>query len=89
MKTISLLLLLTTFSLFAQNDVSTCEMLSKINTLIQSEHILPKPIDDSLSVFVFDHFIDELDPSHNVFLKSEYEILSQKYRFEIDNYINA
>jgi carboxyl-terminal processing protease len=89
MKTISLLLLLTTFSLFAQNDAKTCEILSKINTLIQSEHILPKPIDDSLSVFVFDHFIDELDPSHNTFMKSEYETLSQKYRFQLDDYINA
>lgn len=89
MKTISLLLLLTTFSLFAQNDAKTCEILSKINTLIQSEHILPKPIDDSLSVFVFDHFIDELDQSHNLFLKPEYETLSQKYRFQLDDYINA
>lgn len=89
MKTISLLLFLTTFSVFAQNETKTCEILSKINTLIQSEHILPKPIDDSLSVFVFDHFIDELDPSHNLFLKSEYETLSQKYRFQLDDYINA
>jgi carboxyl-terminal processing protease len=89
MKTISLLLLLTTFSVFSQNETKACEILSKINTLIQSEHILPKPIDDSLSVFVFDHFIDELDPSHNLFLKSEYETLSQKYRFQLDDYINA
>jgi carboxyl-terminal processing protease len=89
MKTISLLLLLTTFSVFSQNETKTCEILSKINTLIQSEHVFPKPIDDSLSVFVFDHFIDELDPSHNLFLKSEYETLSQKYRFQLDDYINA
>jgi carboxyl-terminal processing protease len=89
MKTISLLLLLTTFSLFAQNEAKTCEILSKINTLIQSEHILPKPIDDSLSVFIFDHFIDELDPSHNLFLQSEYEALSKKYRFQLDDYIYA
>jgi carboxyl-terminal processing protease len=89
MKTISLLLLLTTLSVFPQNETKTCEILSKINTLIQSEHIQPKPIDDSLSVFVFDHFIDELDPPHNLFLKSEYETLSQKYRFQLDDYINA
>ncbi|MFQ3173234.1 MAG: carboxyl-terminal processing protease [Flavobacterium sp.] len=89
MKTISLLLLLTTFSLCAQNEAKTCEILSKINTLIKSEHILPKPIDDSLSVFIFDHFFDELDPSHNLFLRSEYETLSQKYRLQLDDYINA
>jgi carboxyl-terminal processing protease len=52
----------------------TCVLLTKITTLIQSEHIQPKPIDDSLSVFVFDSFIDALDPSRIV-LKSEYELL--------------
>ncbi|MFV8341905.1 S41 family peptidase [Flavobacterium sp. XS2P39] len=87
MKKISLVLFLTTFSLFGQNDAKTCEILSKINALIQREHINPKPVDDSLSVFVFDRFIDELDPSRNVFLKSEYDILSQKYRLNIDNFI--
>ncbi|MFV5701831.1 S41 family peptidase [Flavobacterium sp. XS2P12] len=87
MKKISLVLFLTTFSLFGQNDAKTCEILSKINALIQREHINPKPIDDSLSVFVFDSFIDQLDPSRTVFLKSEYDILSQKYRLNIDNLI--
>ncbi|MFV8327384.1 carboxy terminal-processing peptidase [Flavobacterium sp. ZS1P14] len=87
MKTISLVLFLTAFSLFGQNDVKTCEILSKINALIQREHINPKPVDDSLSVFVFDRFIDELDPSRNIFLKSEYDTLSQKYRLNIDNLI--
>jgi carboxyl-terminal processing protease len=70
-----------------QNDAKTCEILSKINALIQREHINPKPIDDSLSVYVFDTFIDELDPSRNIFLKSEYDILSQKYRLNIDNLV--
>ncbi|MFV5696303.1 S41 family peptidase [Flavobacterium sp. LB3P122] len=87
MKKISLVLFLTTFSLFGQNDAKTCEILSKINVLIQREHINPKPVDDSLSVFVFDSFIDQLDPSRTVFLKSEYNVLSQKYRLNIDNLI--
>ncbi|UFH34370.1 S41 family peptidase [Flavobacterium acetivorans] len=89
MRKIALILFLTTFSLFAQNETETCEILSKINTLIQSEHIYPKPIDDSLSVFIFDNFINELDPSRNIFLKSEYETLSKKYRLHIDDFINA
>lgn len=88
MKKISLVLFLTTFSLFSQNDGKTCEILTKINALIQHEHINPKPVDDSLSVFVFDRFIDELDPSRNVFLKSEYDVLAQKYRLNIDNFIS-
>lgn len=89
MKKIVLIVVFSTFSVLAQNDAKTCEVLSKINTLIQSEHINPKPIDDSLSVFIFDQLINELDPSRNVFLKSEYETLSQKYRFHIDDFINA
>ena len=87
MKLISLLLFLTTFSLFGQNDAKTCEILSKINALIQREHINPKPVDDSLSVYVFDNFIDGLDPSRNIFFKSEYDSLSKKYRTNIDDLI--
>jgi carboxyl-terminal processing protease len=37
---------------------------------------------------VFDSFIDALDPSRIVLLKSEYESLSFKYRFNLDNFIH-
>lgn len=80
---------MTTFSLFGQNSTTTCEKLSKINALIQREHVNPKPVDDSLSVFVFDSFIDKMDPSRNIFLKSEYDILSEKYRLNIDDLIKS
>ena len=73
--------------LFGQNSDSTCEILNKINVLIQTEHIRPKPVDDSLSVFVFDNMINELDPSRNIFFKSEYEELSNKYRLNLDDLI--
>src|SRR3970282_1028182 len=89
MKRFSLVLFLATFSLFGQNDAKTCEILSKINALIQREHVNPKPVDDSLSVFVFDSFIDKMDPSRNIFLKSEYDILSKKYRLNIDDLIKS
>ncbi len=89
MKKISLFLLFAPFLLLAQNDVKTCEILSKINTLLQSEHIQAKPIDDSLSVFIFDHFIDELDPSRKIFLKEEFDSLSKQYRFKIDDAITS
>lgn len=81
------MLFLFPFLALAQNEAKTCELLSKINTLIQDKHIEPKPIDDSLSVFVFDNFIDFLDNSRNVFLKSEYDFLSQKFRLKIDDFI--
>jgi carboxyl-terminal processing protease len=88
MKKISLLLFLLTSNLFfGQNGAETCEMLNKINALIQAEHFRPKPVDDSLSVFVFDNLINELDPSRNIFLKSEYDELAKKYRYNLDDLI--
>lgn len=87
MKKIILFLFLITNVLFGQNSAKTCEILNKINDLIQVEHIRPKPLDDSLSVYVFDNFIDELDASRNLFYKSEYEALVQKYRLNLDNLI--
>lgn len=89
MKKISLAFILTAFSLFAQNDAQRCVLLTKINALIRSELVQPKPIDDSLLVFVFDSFIDALDPSRNIFLKSEYESLSLKYRLNLDDLIHT
>lgn len=86
MKKISLLLFLTTFSLLGQNSTKTCEILSKINALVQQEHFKPKPVDDSLSVYVFDTFMDGLDGNRNLFTKIEYENLC-KHRLLLDNYI--
>ena len=86
MKKLSLALLLTTFSLFGQNDAKTCETLTKINTLLQREHYQPKPVDDSLSVFLFDGFMDALDSNRNLFTKIEYDKLSE-HRLQLDNYI--
>jgi carboxyl-terminal processing protease len=86
MRKFSLALFLTTFSLLGQNSAKTCELLSKINTLIQHEHYHPKPIDDSLSVFVFDTFMDNLDGNRNLFTKTEYDKLC-KHRLLLDNYI--
>lgn len=86
MRKFSLVLFLTTFSLFGQNSAKTCELLSKINGLIQHEHFHPKPVDDSLSVFVFDTFMNDLDGNRNLFTKIEYEKLC-KHRLLLDNYI--
>lgn len=88
MKKISLFLILLTSAIsFGQNSAETCEIINKINVLVQSEHFKPKPVDDSLSVFVFDNLINELDPSRNIFLKSEYDELAQKYRLNLDDLI--
>jgi carboxyl-terminal processing protease len=87
MNKITLVLLLSTFSLFAQNSDTSCTVLFKINKLLQQEHFNPKPVNDSLSVYIFDELIDNLDPFRNVFLKSQIDSLSNKYRLQLDNFI--
>jgi carboxyl-terminal processing protease len=86
MRVFLLGLFLFSLTLFAQDGVKTCKILSKINAIIQEEHYKPKPIDDSLSVYVFDALLDELDPNRNLFTKNEYQKLC-KHRLELDNYI--
>jgi len=81
-----LFLLFTSF-LFSQNSAETCEIVNKINALIQAEHLRPKPVDDSLSVFVFDNLMNELDPSRNLFFKTEYDEMAEKYRLNLDDLI--
>jgi len=87
MKKITLVLLFCSFSLFAQNGGTNCEILLKINKLLQKEHYSPKPVNDSLSAYVFDELLNDLDPSRNIFLKSQADSLSNKYRLQLDNLI--
>lgn len=87
MKKIALALILTTNILFSQSGDPTCEIVNKINAVIQEVHIRPKPVDDSLSIFVFDNLINELDPSRNIFFKTEYDEMAEKYRTNLDDFI--
>src|SRR3954464_15243119 len=89
MKKMSLLLFFSTTILFSQNSTETCQILNKINVLIQTEHIRPKPVNDSLSMYVFDNLINELDPSRNIFFKTEYDEMAAKYRLNLDDLILA
>lgn len=86
MKKNLLFLLLLPIAVYSQSNDKTCETLAKINALVAENHFQPKPVDDSLSVFVFDKFIDGLDRNRNLFTKVEYEKLS-KHRLLLDNYI--
>lgn len=87
MKKITFVLLFSTFSLFAQNSNSNCDILLKINNLLQQEHFSPKPVNDSLSAYVFAELLNDLDPSRNIFLKSQADSLSHKYRLQLDDLI--
>ncbi|MGX7666614.1 S41 family peptidase [Flavobacterium pedocola] len=85
MKYILLITALVPFSLFGQkNDL--CSTWTKINAVIQQNHYTPKPVDDSLSVYVFDSFLQKLDENNRIFLESE--IVSLKnHRLKIDDYL--
>lgn len=87
MKKIILVLLFSTFPLLAQNSDANCDIILKINKLLQKEHYNPKPVNDSLSAYVFDELLNELDPSRNIFLKTQTDSLSNKYRLELDDLI--
>lgn len=84
MKSIAWLLLLLPLLVRAQDSQSTCRTLAALNKLLQREHYRPKPVDDSLSAYVFDRFVDYLDENHLLFLQGEYDALAT-YRFAIDD----
>lgn len=75
------------FFLFGQTEKNPCETLSKINKLIQDYHYKPKPIDDSLSVYVFKTFLSRLDEDNRLFIAPEIKAL-EKHQYQIDDYIN-
>jgi len=74
--------------LFSQTEKNPCETLSKLNALIQENHYKPKPVDDSLSVYVFKTFLNRLDEENRLFIDPEIKAL-QKHEYKIDDYINS
>ena len=88
MKRILLLLLVSPLSLLGQDNAEICKTLSRIKLLVEANHFEPKPIDDSLSVFVFDTFMDALDSNRSLISKTEFQQLS-KHRFLLDDYQQA
>lgn len=68
------------------NNEKACEIFSKVNTVLQTKHFKPKPIDDSLSVYVFETVMEGLDDNRVLFLKEEYDQLA-RHKYGIDDYI--
>lgn len=54
--------------------------------MILQQHYKPKPIDDSLSVYVFKTFLKNLDEENRLFLKPEVDQL-KKYQYALDDNI--
>ena len=88
MKKILALAVLLSLNMTAQNHDQACSVFYKMNTLLQKEHFKPKPVDDSLSVFVFNSVMRELDDNNTLFLQAEYDMLV-KHKYKIDDYINS
>jgi carboxyl-terminal processing protease len=84
MKRIYALVLFFPFAAAAQTNENTCALLDKIDNLIRREHFRPKPIDDSLSAYVFDAFVDTIDEDHILFTKDQYDSLC-KHRLTLDD----
>jgi carboxyl-terminal processing protease len=70
----------------AQNHEKACGIFSKVSNVLETRHFKPKPIDDSLSVYVFETVMGGFDSNRTLFLKSEYESLA-KHRYKIDDYV--
>lgn len=84
-KLLFLVVLLPAFG-FGQADKNPCETLTRINFLIQQQHYKAKALDDSLSVYVFDNFLKQLDDDNRLFTEIEINNL-KKYKYQLDDYI--
>jgi carboxyl-terminal processing protease len=87
MKKIVALACLVSFTMAAQNNEKACNIFAKISSTLQTKHFKPKPIDDSLSVYVFNTVMENLDDSRILFLQEDYDKLA-KHKYRIDDYIN-
>lgn len=76
------------FSLFAkaQDSITFCQTLHNSHQLIQYYHIKPKPINDTLSQWVFNRFLNNLDPEYMYFTNGEVNKLAQ-HKNQLDDYI--
>lgn len=86
-KILSLALILLPFVMAAQNHDKACDIFSKISSTLQTKHYKPKPIDDSLSVYVFNTIMENLDENRIYFLQEDHDRLA-KHKYRIDDYIN-
>ncbi|KOS05535.1 hypothetical protein AM493_05425 [Flavobacterium akiainvivens] len=86
MKKLLAFILLCSLTLQAQDATKACTTFSRINQVMQERHYQPKAVDDSLSVYIYNAVMDQLDENHVLFLQEEAEVLA-KHKYSIDNYI--
>jgi carboxyl-terminal processing protease len=71
----------------AQGNEKACSIFNKINNVMQTRHYKPKPVNDSLSSYVFKTVMSQLDDNRALFLQDENKLL-EKHQYKIDDYIN-
>lgn len=86
LKTIRHLFLFFPVLLIAQSEQNPCVTLSRINDMLQKMHYKPKPVDDSLSVFVYNNFLTKLDENNRLFTEADLEKFKD-FKYNIDDFI--
>ncbi len=69
-----------------QSYEQTCQTFDRLNQIVQAYHFKPKAINDSLSAFVFDKILEELDNNKTLITKEEFDILLI-HKYKIDDYL--
>lgn len=88
MKKLAALAFLITSILYAQDNDKACRVFSRISDVMQEKHFRPKPVNDSLSAYVFTTVIEQLDDNHVLFTEDEFNKLSV-HKLKIDDYIKT
>lgn len=86
MKKILAFACLLSLGVAAQNHGEACDVFLKVEAVLQKEHFKPKPVDDSLSAYVFNNVMEHLDENRMVFLKEDYDRLAV-HKYQIDDYL--
>ncbi len=73
-------------SIQGQNDLVFCKQLTALQTLINTSHYSPKPVNDSLSKGVFDLFINQLDGDKRFLKQSDIDAFKLD-TYKIDDYL--
>ncbi len=63
-----------------------CKQMSILWDMINTYHVQPKPLDDSLSKAIYNDMIESLDPYGMYFIQEDLDVLS-KYEFTLDESI--
>ncbi|TRW27443.1 peptidase S41 [Flavobacterium zepuense] len=88
MKILAAFAFLFTLQVTAQNNEKACSVFNTIASVMQTRHYQPKPVDDSLSAYVYTTVMEQLDNNRTLFIKAEQDQL-EKHKYKIDDYLKG